>query len=164
MITVEQHDQIRQLYFNQHLSARHVARRLGISRNTVTKALQSEKAPTYTLQNPRPQPKLGDFKTKIESLLEENRRLPRKQRYTSHKIYELIQKEGYTGSYSGVNLYAVEWRKQNRPPKLFLPLEFEAGQDAQVDWGEAQVYLNGVLTTVVNYGLTYRAFRRNSSK
>src|SRR5258708_422824 len=29
------------------------------------------------------------------------------------------------------------------PPPLFLPLEFEPGQDAQVDWGEAIAILNG---------------------
>lgn len=148
MMTVELHDKIRQLFHNDQLSARQVAQQLGISRNTVAKALKAELAPTYLLQKPRPSPKLGDFKLRIDQLLGENRRLPRKQRYTSHRIYETIQLEGYTGSYSSVNLYAVEWRKDNRPPKLFIPLAFEPGQDAQVDWGEAEATIAGVRQTV----------------
>lgn len=148
MMTVEQHDKIRQLFHNEHLSARQVATRLGISRNTVAKALKTELAPTYLLQNPRPSPKLGDFKSRIDQLLLENRRLPRKQRFTSHRIFETIQQEGYTGSYSSVNLYTVEWRKNNHPPKLFIPLAFQPGQDAQVDWGEAEAIIAGVRQTV----------------
>jgi transposase len=148
MLSVDQHANIRHMFFLDHLSARQIASRLGLSRNTVSKALQQEMAPTYTLQKPRSQPKLGNFKARIDQLLLENSRLPRKQRYTSHKIFELIHKEGYTGSYSSVNLYAVEWRKKNKAPKVFLPLEFAPGQDAQVDWYEAKVYLGGLLTTV----------------
>ena len=57
---------------------------------------------------------------------------------------QLIQAEGYGGSEAGVQMYAVRWRKANKRPATFLPLEFEPGQDAQVDWGEAQVILAGV--------------------
>jgi hypothetical protein len=39
-------------------------------------------------------------------------------------------------------------RKTKRPVKVYLPLEFEPGEDGQVDWGEAQVILNGELVTV----------------
>jgi transposase len=69
--------------------------------------------------------------------------LPKKQRYTAHKLFELIQAEGYAGSEAGVQMYAVRWRKAHKRPVTFLPLEFEPGQDAQVDWGEAQVILKG---------------------
>jgi transposase len=148
MLSVEQHALIRQLFFLDQVSARQIAVRLNVSRNTVKKALDNSTAPTYTLQKPRPQPKLGDFKTLIDGLLLENSRLPRKQRYTSRKIFELLVAKGYSGSYSGVNLYVVQWKKSNKAPKLFLPLAFEPGQDAQVDWYEAKVFLNEVLTTV----------------
>ncbi|HEY6408439.1 MAG TPA: hypothetical protein VIY29_13305, partial [Ktedonobacteraceae bacterium] len=33
-------------------------------------------------------------------------------------------------------------------PALFLPLEFDPGQDAQVDWGEAIAVIGGVRQTV----------------
>src|SRR6266478_699810 len=52
--------------------------------------------------------------------------------------------QGYAGSESSVQMYAVRWRKAHTRSATFLPLEFETGQDGQVDWGEAQVILDGV--------------------
>jgi transposase len=148
MLSVDQHAQIRQLFFLEHLSARKIATRLGISRNSVAKALANEQAQTYTLQQPRPKPKLANYQARVDQLLLENATLPKKQRYTSRKIYEVLRTEGYAGSYSTINSYLVQKRKLNQTPKLFLPLEFSPGQDAQVDWYEAKVFLKNVLTTV----------------
>jgi transposase len=148
MITLEQYDQIRRMYYLQEQSGRQIAKALGVSRQTVTRALRADQSPTYTLSRPRQAPRLGPYKARPEELLSENRRLPRKQRYTAHKLFQLIQAEGYCGSEASVQTYAVRWRKTNKRPATFLPLEFEPGQDAQVDWGEAQVILAGVQQTV----------------
>src|SRR5258708_10992936 len=72
---------------------------------------------------------------------------PHKMRM-SHKLFALIQAEGYQGSEASVQMYGVRWRKGHRRPATFLPLEFDPGQDAQADWGEAQVILAGVQQTV----------------
>ena len=45
-------------------------------------------------------------------------------------------------------LYLWKLRKAKRAAKVYLPLEFEPGQDGQVDWGEAEVVLAGELVTV----------------
>jgi len=144
MITLEQYEQIRRMHYLEEKSGREIARLLGISRQTVAKALQREQAPEYTLRKPREAPRLGPYQEQLDKLLEENGRLPKKQRYTGHKLFELLQTQGYTGSESSVQMYAVRWRKAHKRPATFLPLEFEPGQDAQVDWGEAQVILDGV--------------------
>src|ERR1700694_2922657 len=148
MISVEQHETIRRLYYLEQQSGRQIAQTLGISRHSVAKALQSEVAPTYTLTKPRDAPQLGAYKARIDELLTENRRMPRKQRYTAHKIFQMLQREGYAGSESSVQGYAVHWRKAYRRPATFLPLEFEKGADAQVDWGEAQAVIAGVPQTI----------------
>jgi len=144
MITLEQYEQIRRMHYLEEKAGREIARLLGISRQTVAKALQREHAPEYTLRKPREAPRLGPYQEHLDKLLEENGRLPKKQRYTGHKLFELLQTQGYTGSESSVQMYAVRWRKAHKRPATFLPLEFEPGQDAQVDWGEAQVILDGV--------------------
>ncbi len=87
---------------------------------------------------------MGPYQEHLDKLLQENDHLPKKQRYTGHKLFELLQAQGYAGSESSVQMYAVRWRKAHKRPATFLPLEFEPGQDAQVDWGEAQVILDGV--------------------
>ena len=144
MITLEQYEQIRRMHYLEEKSGREIARLLGISRQTVAKALQSEQAPEYTLRKLREAPRLGPYQKQLDKLLEENGRLPKKQRYTGHKLFELLQAQGYAGSESSVQMYAVRWRKAHKRPATFLPLEFEPGQDGQVDWGEAQVILDGV--------------------
>jgi len=144
MITLEQYEQIRRMHYLEEQSGREIARTLGIARQTVARALRTEQVPEYTLKQPRQAPRLGPYQEKLEALLSENGRLPKKQRYTGHKLFELLQLEGYAGSESNVQMYAVRWRKTHKRPAMFLPLEFDPGQDAQVDWGEAQVVLAGV--------------------
>jgi len=148
MITLEQYEQIRRMYHVEEQSERAIARTLGISRQTVNKALRAEQPPEYTLKQPRPAPRLGPYKARLDELLAENAHLPKKQRYTAHKLFTMLQAEGYQGSEASVQMYGVRWRKARRRPETFLPLEFDPGQDAQTDWGEAQVILAGVQQTV----------------
>jgi len=143
MITLEHYEQIRRMYHLEEKSVRQIARELGCARQTVSRALKGDQPPVYTLSKPREAPVLGPYQAQLDELLQENHRLPKKQRYTAHKLFELIQAEGYSGSEASVQLYAVRWRKTQRRPATFLPLEFEPGQDAQVDWGEAYVILKG---------------------
>ena len=44
--------------------------------------------------------------------------------------------------------YVWQVRQAKRTVKVYLPLEFEPGQDGQVDWGEAEVILAGQQVTV----------------
>jgi transposase len=161
MITVEQHETIRRMYYLEEQSGRQIAKTLGISRQSVAKALQSDLAPTYTLTTPREAPQLGPHKARIDELLNENKRMPRKQRYTAHKIFQLLQREGDAGSESSVQGYAVHWRKGHRRPATFLPLEFERGADAQVDWGEAQAVIADVAQTVQYFVMRLNYSRRS---
>lgn len=148
MITVEKREQIRRAYFLENKSIRKIARELGCSRDTVNKAIASAEPAAYTLAVSRPAPVLGPYKAQIDEMLAENERLPRKQRYTSHKIYEALQESGYSGSESNVRHYIAQRRREQKQPKLYLPLEFDPGADAQVDWGEAVVILAGERVTV----------------
>ena len=98
MISVEDREKIRRAYFIENKSMRQIARELRHSRKTVRKAIESAEPGAYRLRQPRPAPVLGPYKARIDELLAENERLPRKQRYTSRKIYEEIEADGYTGS------------------------------------------------------------------
>jgi transposase len=75
-------------------------------------------------------------------------------------MYLVLRGEGYNGSESSVQGYAVKWRKDNRAPRVFLPLEFEPGQDGQVDWGEAQASIGGVSQTVQIFVMRLNYSRR----
>jgi transposase len=148
MLKVDKIERIRQAYYVEGKSMRQIEREYHHSWRTIKKALASPEAGQYTLKEPREAPVLGPYKGRIKELLAENEQLPGKHRLTGHRIFQLVQQEGYQGSESGVLVYLWQLRKAKRQVKVYLPLEFEAGQDAQVDWGEAQVLLGGEQVTV----------------
>jgi transposase len=148
MKTVEDYEAIRRAYFLDGTSIREIGRKLHHGRALVRKAIAQAEPERYKLTQPRDARVLAPYKLKIEELLEESKKLPRKQRYTAHKIFELIGKMGYNGSEGSVHNYICQWKKAKRPQTAFVPLAFDAGQDAQVDWGEAQVEINGARRVV----------------
>jgi transposase len=148
MITVEDRERIRRAYFIEKKSQRQIAKELGCSRDTVKKAIESAEPARYTLTQPRAVPVLGPYKARIDELLAENEQLPPKQRYIGHTIYKDIQSQGYRGGESTVRGYIAERRREKRRPQVYIPLEFDPGTDAQVDWGEAVVIIAGERVTV----------------
>src|SRR5438874_13554762 len=52
------------------------------------------------------------------------------------------------GAESRIRQFVGEWKRSHEVPKVFLPLDFDPGQDAQVDWGEAIAIIGGVRQTV----------------
>jgi len=160
MITVIDRERIRRAYFVENKSIRAIAREFGHSRDTVRLALESAEAPTYTLHQPRPASVLGEHKELLDQLLTENESLPRKQRYTTHKIFLAAQAAGYAGCESGVRGYLAQRRREQKRPQVFLPLEFDPGQDAQVDWGEAVAAIAGQRVTVQMFVMRLNYSRR----
>src|SRR5438034_207229 len=148
MITVEEREAIRRAYYLEGKSKRQIAREHSHSRKTVDKAVDNQPPQPYRLNRAKPSPVFGAYRARADELLAENAHLPPKQQYTGHKIYELLQAEGYQGSEARVRLHLTQWNKQQQAPALFLPLEFDPGQDAQVDWGEAIAVIGGVRQTV----------------
>jgi len=148
MISEDARERMRRAYYLEKKTLRQIAREEGYSRVTIQRAISDASPRTYHLTKPRPAIILGPYQLRVEELLTENEQLPRKQRYTSHKIFELLQAEGYTGSESRIRQYIGAWRHTHHMPKLFLPLEYDPGHDAQADWGEAIAIIGGVRQTV----------------
>jgi len=148
MINLEDREKIRRAYFIENKSVRQIARELGHSRDTVKKAIESAEPATYTIRKPRAAPVLGPYKGRIDKILAENERLPRKQRYTGRKVYQDITAKGYRGSESNVRHYIAQQRREKRRRPVYIPLEFDPGTDAQVDWGEAVAIIAGERVTV----------------
>ena len=143
MITVIDRERIRRAYFIEGKTMRQIEREMHHGYWTIRKALASAEHQPYTLSQPKAAPKLGPYKEKIDKLLEQERSLPRKQRFTTHKLYELMEAEGYSGSESNLRRYVGKKRGELKRPPIFIPLQYEPGQDAQVDWGEAVVIMKG---------------------
>jgi transposase len=143
MLTVEHYELIRRKVLIDGMSRRAVAKELGHSRKSVDKALAQAAPPGYRLSRPRRQPALEPFRAIIDAWLEEDQLRPRKQRHTAQRVYERLRAEHrYGGSACTVRRYVAR-RRQGRQ-EVFMPLVFAPGEEAQVDWGEATVLIQGV--------------------
>jgi transposase len=139
----EDRERIRRLYYVEKQSIHQIARTEGCNRITIRKALSDDPQPSRPPPRQKPKPVFGPYKERVGQLLQENERLPRKQRYTAHRIFEIIRTEGYQGCESTIRMHVARFKQATRAPDVFLPLEYDPGQDAQVDWGEAYAVIAG---------------------
>jgi len=112
---------------------------------TLKKMLEHAEPPGYQQTQARPRQKLGPFEERIAQILKEDQALPRKQRHTAKRLWERLQAEGFTGGYTIVKDVVRE--QTQRQQEVFVPLVHAPGE-AQVDFGEALVKMNGVLRKV----------------
>lgn len=144
MIKMAQLEHIKKMYYLEGLSVRAISRKTGHHRDTIAKYLEStdSEPPRYRLSKAKPHPVLDPYIPIIDEILKTDLNRHRKQRHTGMRIYERLQSEyGYSGGYSTVTDYLRSTRRKTR--EGFLPLEFELGQHAEVDWIEAMFHLHG---------------------
>src|SRR2546421_11060506 len=141
----DEQEVIRRAFHVEGKAIRQIERETSHSRQAIRRAISNRPPPLKSAPSSpfRSSPIFGPFQARVEALIAQNDHLPRKQRYTSHRIFEIIRAEGYQGCESRVRQHTAFWKEAHHPPELFLPLEFEPGQDAQEDWGRAIAILNG---------------------
>ena len=148
-----------------------VARKFGVHRRMVRealgKAVPAEKPPVG-----RPRPRLGPVVDFIDTILEADRKAPRKQRHTAHRIYVRITQEHQEAQVaeSTVRQYVRERRRALGllARETFVPQSYAWGQEAQVDWYEAEADLGDerqtlqvfVLRSMASGGAFHRAYYR----
>ena len=146
VIKMEQIEEIRRMYFVEGVSIRGINRRTGIHRDTISKYLFGNESipPKYKCSKERGHSVLGPYVPIIDQILKEDKLRHRKQRHTGTKILERLREYGYTGGYSTITDYLRKHHKKHK--EAFLPLEFELGQYAEVDWAEVYFFLRGQKT------------------
>jgi len=171
MLQVEAYERIRRAVVVQGKSQREAGRELGHSRKTIAKALKHSSPPGYRRQAAVRRPVLGSFEAIIDAWVGEDRQRPRKQRHTGTRIHQRLRDEyGFRGSVSAVRRYLAS--KRSHGGEVYFPLQFDPGEEAQVDWGEAWFHLNGVPTKALLFcmRLCYskvsfvRAYRRQTQE
>jgi transposase len=141
---------------------REIARRTGLSRNTVRKYLANQELePAYpTRKSPS---KLDSYEETLTNWLFRESRRHRKQRRTVKRLYKDLVSLGYTGSYDRVAAFARQWRQTQQDARLqaarhaYVPLQFAPGEAFQFDWSEDWVKINGVSTKlqIAHFKLSY---------
>lgn len=149
MLKVDRYELIRREHIVKRKSINMLAKEYHHSKRTIRKILDNVIPPGYRRQKEAPKPKLGCVKEWIDNILESDRKMPKKQRHTAHRIYKrLISEKDYQGCESGVRHYVRQWKTAHTEKESFVRLSYEPGVDAQADYGEAQVILKGKPETV----------------
>lgn len=144
MIEVDQYERIRFMFAVEGHSQRTIARRLGISRNTVRHYCQGARFPGQRRPAVRTHPVTDAVRHIVAEWLRGDAEAPPKQRHTAQRIYDrLVAEHGFSGGASTVRRLVRALRGST--PEAYVPLEFSPGEAAQVDWGTAKVWLAGKL-------------------
>lgn len=115
---------MRRLVLLEHWRIETVARRFGVHHSTVRRALTADagEAPAA------PHSVLDDFKPYIIQRLTEAPQL------TATRLFGELKEKGYRNGVVVVRRYVAKVRHP-RPKKVYLRVELEPGEQAQVDWG-----------------------------
>ena len=150
MLVVETIGKIRREHFVKGKTIKEIVRDLGISRNTVRKALRSQETSFAYDRETQPLPKLGAWSEKLDDLLAKNAKKPTRERLTLIRIFEDLHGLGYDGGYDAVRRYARKWRAEQGAltAGAYVPLSFDPGEAYQFDWSHEIVLLDGVTTIV----------------
>jgi transposase len=144
VLEVERWAELRREHFVRGVGVRELARRFGVSRNTVRVALRSDRPPAFRCP-PRPS-KLDCFKDEIHELLRRDPRLP------AVRVRELIEPLGFDGGQTIVNEYVRELRPLFLPRRTFQRTVYRPGELCQFDLWQPSVEVP------VGHGQTRRGY------
>lgn len=144
--------EIRRLVLTKQKSKRAICQEYQLHWKTLQKILNHPEPVGYRQRQPRAKPKLERFLPLIHEILQQDQSAPPKQRHTIKRIFDRLRSEhGYTGGLTVVGEVVRAWRSGKA--EVFMPLSHPAGQ-AQVDFGEAVVILQGKETKVAYFVLS----------
>lgn len=143
---MELFEQIRREYEHGGGTIRGIAKKLGIHRRTVREAVLSA-VPPERKRPVRGRPKLERVRVFVDAILEADRKAPRKQRHTAHRIWcrirwempEAVVSESTIRGYVRERKNEMGWTRR----ETFIPQSYSWGAEAQVDWYEAYAEIGG---------------------
>lgn len=145
MITMDQYEYIRIAHRVYEKGIGQIQRETGHDRKTIRKALREEPY-GYSKRDHQPVPITGPYLEIIQGWLAADMEVQKKQRHTARRIYHrLVSEHDYKGSEVTIRRQVREVKRLlgMSERKVFLPLEPDCGQEAEVDWGTAEGIISG---------------------
>jgi transposase len=150
MLKVEDYEMIKKAILRDGMSQREAAKTFKHGRETIRKILEHGTPPGYQRRQKPVQPIIEPAKHIIDSWIEDEieRKVHRKQRSNATVIWKLLCADhDFRGSVYPVRRY-LQKKKRGGGKEVFFPLQFAAGEEGQVDWGQASVMIGNRLVTV----------------
>jgi transposase len=145
---------VKRLY-KQGVKIKQIAVRLNMSKNTVKNLLKKAEAPKYERRAAKT--KVDPYKDKIKEWhLEDS--------FIGTRIYEELQKIGYTGGINPVYRYLRQLEDEKRQFPLNATSRFEtpAGEQAQFDWSPYQMVIGNEIRKVICFTMILSNSRRKA--
>ncbi len=159
MLTITQIDYIRKLYFDKGLSITEIEKCTAHARNTITKYINQDDFNNHKYNRTKDR-KSDLVRPFVRQILLNDKEKRKKQRHTAKRIYERALQEipdlcqisirtmRYIVSEERASIYVEK--------ECFLDLEHPGGE-AQVDFGEIDVYKDGKVVKVHEFVMTFPA-------
>jgi transposase len=147
MSRVELFERIRRERRDQGLSIRALAERHRVHRRTVRQALECA-VPTPRKTPQRQAPALGGHEATVRQWLVADQAAPPKQRHTARRVWQRLQNEhGAQVAESTVRALVAQVRAELAADasKVTVPQEHAPGEEAEVDFGEFQAFIDATL-------------------
>jgi transposase len=137
---------IRRMHLRDKLSLHEIAKRTGLSRNTIRSWLRtSQGAAPPTYRRIKGEVKLSVFHAVVEQALKADAHRNKQNRRTAKALFAQIKADGYAGGYSQLTAFIRDWRgKEGKAPHAFVPLKFDLGEAFQFDWSEEGLVIGGI--------------------
>jgi transposase len=137
---------IRRMYLRDKVSLHEIARRTGLSRNTVRSWLRTAQEVREPVYKRVPGfSKLSGHVVELERALKADAQRPKQDRRTARALFAQIKASGYAGGYTRVTDFIRAWRADTgKGIKAFVPLRFELGEAFQFDWSEEGLVVGGI--------------------
>ena len=137
---------IRRMHLRDKVSLHEIAKRTGLSRNTVRRWLRTpEEVQMPAYSRTAGFSKLSGFIAELEQSLKADALRAQKDRRTARALFAQIKASGYTGGYTRVTDFIRAWRaRAGKDVKAFVPLKFDLGEAFQFDWSEEGLVVGGI--------------------
>ena len=137
---------VRRMKMRDGLTHSEIARRTGLSRNTVKKWLKAAGDVEPKYRRVGKETVLTPFEATLVSALKADAHRPREHRRTARALLAQLQAQGYRGGYTTLTNFIHRWKNDagKDTKRAFVPLSFEYGEAFQFDWSEEGIVVGGV--------------------
>lgn len=147
---MDQIGQIRRAFFEEHRAIKEICRDFKVSRGTVRKVVRTGATEFKYARDVQPSPKLGEWVGALTEILENEAKLPRRERRSTQRLFEELRGLGYDGAHDSVHRFVRHWREERArvPAHAFVPMSFAPGEAYQFDWSHETITFQGFPLTV----------------
>jgi len=152
---VKQFERIRRDAREKDVSVRELARVHGVHRRTVRAAL-ADSTPPPRKAPVRVAPAVGPWLEIVRAWLVADLEAPRKQRHTARRVWQrLVDEHGATVAESTVTHAVARIRREliGTPVNVAVPQTHAPGAEAEVDFGEFQALIGGIMVKLFMFVL-----------